>query len=171
MASGVRAGEASAARGEALQLIEARGQHRGKGRPFADAHGDQVRDGAIQIGDEVSGECGPGRLVGIAFDRLDHTANGENPVERRRRRRHPLAHPLHGGDHIGQHVLVDAYAGRARFMLGGKAGLDVAAGQARGDSLAGRRLDLVEARRHPQADVEALAVDAAHLPGPAIAFP
>ena len=35
---------------------------------------------------------------------------------------------------------------RARLVLGGKAGLDVAAGETGGDALAGRRLDMVEAR-------------------------
>ena len=52
----------------------------------------------------------------------------------------------------------------------GKTCLYVAADKTRADPLAGGRLDMVEARRHAQADVEALAVDAAHLPGPAIAF-
>ena len=119
MASGVRAGEASAARVR-RSISSRRAESTGAdGSAFARAHGDQVGERPIEIGDDLSGECGAGRLVGLALDRLDHTANGQNAVERRRRRPSTArAHPLHGGDHLGQHVLIDAQALVApRFVL------------------------------------------------------
>ena len=105
---------------------------------------------------------------GSRLDRLDDAANGQNPVERRRLRRHALADRVEGGDHLGEHVLVDADTSGAGVVLGDQAGLDVAARQAGRDALAGGQLDVLEAGGQAQADIEALAVDAAHLPGPAI---
>ena len=77
----------------------------------------------------------------------------------------------HGGNHLGQHVLVDAHAVAPASCWTARPACTLPRDQTRAESLARAGLDVVEARRQAQADVEALAVDAAHLPRPAIAFP
>ena len=83
-------------------------------------------------------EDGASILV-LLLGSLDHAAQGQHPVERRRLDVERGGNPLHRGDHIGKDRFIDAEAARRRTGLEVQRRLDVAAREARRATLASRR--------------------------------
>jgi hypothetical protein len=152
--SGLRAGEASASHGA----------DRG---PFALAHGDEIGQSPVEAGEHVLLEGGFRFRVTLVLAVLDDAADGEDAVEGRRLDGKARTDALHRGKHVGKSGLVDAQALRGRIRFQRQGGLDVAAGEALAAALADLRLERLVAGRQAEAELEALAVDAAHLPRPA----
>ena len=98
---------------------------------------------------------------------LDDAAHAQQPVGRRRRRAGALAHLLDQDGELGQQRAVDAQRLALLLAGDGERERDVAALQMGADGVARRIFQAVEALRHPAADLEIAAVDAARFPDPA----
>jgi len=145
MASGVRAGEAAALGAPRVdELVERAVETREHGSVAGFARG----------------------LVLDTFGDLEDAAQRKQPFHAQGSEVAARPQPLGDGNDLGERRLVDAQLRAATVARDVEADRDVATGQPCSDPLAQARLERVMAGRQPETHVEALAIDAAHVPAP-----